>query len=78
MPTPETSITVESCLAELREMFPRTPVRLSVRQDFVINGAARDPNDVYIHIGHERDSVYFEDAELADLMSQIREWKESQ
>ena len=71
-------LTVEDALKELREMFPRRPIRLSIRQDFVLNGASRDPSDTEIYIGHDGDYVYFEDVEIGDCMAQVRQWHKEQ
>lgn len=83
MPTPETTITVESALAELREMFPGKGNKwqfISIRkQEFIdtyMPHVAR--RRVQIHIGNGQSPPSCEAETLDEAMAQVRRWKESQ
>ena len=69
MPTSETTITVESALAELREMCPYEPFTIW------IHGAAKRLDVEIIIDGVRRASVYNSERGLEEAMAQVREWR---
>lgn len=72
MPTPETSITVESCLAELREMFPEPNWRFHV--GFGLGQAEQMPYSFVFYEGQWVKQRFEADSPSA-LMAQVRAWR---
>lgn len=64
-----TEPTIEECLKELREMFPRCPVIVS---------AFLCPNEYSIAVASEDEYELFNYPTLNECVAQVRAWKESQ
>ena len=69
----ETSITVESCLAELQEMFPDASfISAKTHAIYQRNWTHRPQADVQV------EDKGFRRGTLAECMTEVRAWKESQ
>lgn len=79
MKTTEATITVEEALAELREMFPRCWVYVSLHQDGVLGPKQKLDIVSYVEIqADNKQGVVYNDTAptLADGMAQVRAWKQ--
>lgn len=78
MTTPDTSITVESCLAELREMFPDKVIFLKDEIEWWADDI-QPCRATVIGIDYPPSKGrQFTGDTLSDCMAQVRRWKESQ
>lgn len=75
MPNPDKELTVEECLAELREMFPDRTVRIT---HLFHQGSETDSRGLKVEVclygDDDYDPVDFVGQKLSEAMTQLRAW----
>lgn len=76
MPNPDKELTVEECLAELREMFPSTTLQVDASAwHWTKDGEAADSEtEAKVVVGFDESKTFYA-VTLGEAMAQVREWK---